>query len=59
MDMFLTKCIKYFEFVQETFKRLEKGAAILEKELTETKLAYEESTEKVKSLENTLQSSFK
>lgn len=52
---------KYFFnlLFEETYRRLEKGAAILEKELTETKLAYEESMEKVKSLENTLQSSFK
>jgi chromosome segregation ATPase len=43
----------------ETFKKLEKGAALLEKELTDTKMNYEESMEKIKSLENTLQNSFK
>ncbi len=43
----------------ETFKKLEKGAALLEKELIETKNNYEDSVEKIKSLENTLQNSFK
>jgi hypothetical protein len=54
-DIYLLKNIPF----EEMFKKLEKGAAILEKELTETKLAYEDATEKVKSLENTVQNTFK
>ena len=41
------------------YKKLEKGASLLEKELTETKMNYEDSLIKTQSLENTLQNSFK
>ena len=41
------------------FKKLEKGAALLEKELTNTKSALEDSQDKAKGLENTLQNTFK
>lgn len=52
--------VKYdIYFFSETFKKLEKGAALLEKELIDTKTSYEDSLEKVKSLENTLQNTFK
>jgi hypothetical protein len=43
----------------EAFKKLEKTAVALEKELSNTKSALEDSEEKVKSLENTLQNTFK
>ena len=43
----------------ETFKKLEKGAGYLEKELTNAKSLLEDSQEKVTSLENTLQNTFK
>lgn len=43
----------------EAFKKLEKGAVYLEKELISTKTALEDSQEKVTSLENTLQNTFK
>lgn len=43
----------------DTFKKLEKGASLVEKELVSTKMAYEDSLEKIKSLENTLQNTFK
>jgi hypothetical protein len=38
---------------------LEKGASLLEKELVNTKMALEDSQEKIKSLENTLQNTYK
>jgi len=43
----------------EAFKTLEKGAFYLEKELVNAKAALEDSHEKVTSLENTLQNTFK
>jgi hypothetical protein len=43
----------------EAFKKLEKTAVALEKELSNTKSALEDSEEKIKSLENTLQNTFK
>lgn len=43
----------------ELFKKLEKTALTLEKELINTKSLLEDSEEKVKSLENTLQNSYR
>lgn len=43
----------------ETLKKLEKAALALEKELTSSKSALEDSNEKCKSLENNLQNTFK
>jgi hypothetical protein len=43
----------------ETFKKMEKTAVTLEKELINTKSLLEDSEEKVKSLENTLANSYK
>ena len=45
--------------ILDAFKKLEKTAIALEKELSNTKSALEDSEEKVKSLENTLQNTFK
>ena len=43
----------------EAFKKLEKTAIALEKELSNAKSSLEDSEEKVKSLDNTLQNTFR
>lgn len=43
----------------DAFKKLEKGASYLEKELINTRSALEDAQEKVTGLENTLQNTFK
>ena len=48
----------FLKFI-ETFKKLEKGASSLEKELVNTKGLLEESENKVKGLENALQNAYK